>query len=467
MNMERIFGYVMTFVFGLLVLPLCVAAQDYASVVKNDAPLVYWSFDNNLSDAMGNIDLDPAVAPQFVAGSLEGSQAYSSSDGQAWAASFGTVELNGLENFSYEMWINLSGDNEGKYILQRIGLTNVGSDLPAGENSLIYRNGAVEFFTSHSEELEVPAAVVLPNQTDVWHHFAMTYSYEDVLLTLYLDGQEVYVDDLALLEPFYGGNSDELYIGANRNNPEESTFNGQMGEVAIYGETLTADQVAAHFNAANGTDYAAAVKSDAPLVYWRFAENFEDEMGLYNLMPSGVNFVQGPGNSSNKALYGRVTSDQAELLYGMDEFTYELWINPVNLSSSSYVFFRRPGGAQHAVIYAYNPNALEFFSAEGGVRPLVEIPNETDQWYHCAVVNDFAANQMRIYIDGELATSVDAAAVPGDGNEVVVGGSDKGDNFNGFIDEVAVYDFALSEDQIKAHFNAPFAETDVHDWSIF
>ncbi|MBN2329143.1 MAG: LamG domain-containing protein [Candidatus Omnitrophica bacterium] len=448
-------------VMSLFMLPLVSAAQDYSSAVIADGPLVYWGFNNDLSDAMGNIDLDPAASPQFVDGPLDGSLAYSSSDGQAWAASFGTVELNELEDFSYEMWINLSGDNEGKHILQRIGL---GEDNP-GENSIIYRNGAVEFFTSRSDELELPAVVELPDQTDAWHHFVVTYNYQDAVLILYADGQPAYVDEFALLSPFYGGNDFEVYIGASRYNPEENTFNGQMDEIAIYGKTLTADEVASHFAA--GDDYASAVTADEPLVYWRFEENFDDEMGLYDLMPSGVNFVQGPGSAANKALFGRVTSDQAELLYEMTDFTYEFWFNPINRSSQSYIFFRLAGASQHSVIYAYNPNALEFFFANGNVRPLVEIPNETDQWHHCVVVNDAAANEMRIYMNGELAVSENSSAVPGSGNKIVVGGSDQGDNFNGYIDEFAVYDFVLSEEQITTHFDAPFFSTAVNDWALF
>ncbi|MBZ0255313.1 LamG domain-containing protein [bacterium] len=442
--------------------PLTTLSQTYSDVVAGDSPLVYWRFDNDLTDVMGNVDLNPAAAPEFVDGPIGGS-AYSSSQGQAWAAAFGTVGLNGLENFSYEMWINLTGDNEGKYILQRIGL---GENSP-GENSLIYQNGAIEFFTSNAAELEEPAVYEIPDNTDEWHHFVLTYNYQDILLKFYVDGVEVMSNDFAVLNPFFGGNSDELYIGASRRNPEAQTFNGSLDEVAIYGKELSAEEVAAHYNAADADAYSAAVVADSPISYWRFENTFSDETGDYDLIPSGVNFVQGPQSDANKALFGRVTSTAAEALYDMTDFSYELWFNPINLSAQSYILFRRPGGAQHSVIYAYNPDSLEFFFASGGVRPLVTIPNETDQWYHCVIVNDTVANQMSIYIDGELATTVEgASAEPGDGNLVVVGGSDQGDNFNGYIDEVSIYNYVLSEEQIQAHFNAPIESTGIVEWSL-
>jgi hypothetical protein len=441
-------------------------AQLYSDVVQADQPRVYWRFDNDLADAMGNVNLDPAAAPEFVDGPGTENQAYSSNEGQAWAAAFGVVDLNGLETFTYEMWINLTGDNEGKYILQRIGL---GENSP-GENSLLYRNGGIEFVNTGPGVLDDVPFVELADETDAWHHLVVVHDYEEAMLFIYLDGVEAFAVG-AYLSPFFGGNSDELYIGANRVDPEGVVMNGEVDEVAIYGKALTPEEVSAHFNAAFPGDYPAAIEASEPLSYWRFEGNYQDEMNRYNLLPSGVNFVDGAGGAPNKALFGRVTSHQAQVLYEeMDSFTYEFWFNPIGLSAQSYIFFRNPGSEQHAVIYAYNPDALEFFFARDPsnafIRPLVNIPNNTDQWYHCVVINDFDANQMRIYIDGELVNQTDDAhAVPGTGELVVVGGSDQGDNFNGYIDELAVYNYMLTEEQIQTHFSTPINAA-VGEWSL-
>ena len=473
--MKHVFGYAVcgrSLVICMVALT-CVGfarAQSYQESVVADNPLVYWEFNNSLADTMGNLNLDPAAAPAFVDGPGETNTAYSSSEGQAWAAAFGTVDLNGLFDFSYEMWIDLAGDNEGKYILQRIGLVPEG-ETGAGENSLLYGDGNIEFIGRGGELFE-PAVIPVADETEGWHHLVLTYNYADAMLILYWDGAEAYRQDGALLEPIYGGNSDELYIGATRQEPESRVFNGFLDEIALYDITLSDTQVAAHWNAALPGGYADAVTADAPLVYWRFEGNFEDEMDRYDLMPSGVTFVSGPGSAGNSALFGRVTSNESQILYdGIDAFTYEFWFNPINLSSSSYILFRRPGSTQHAAIYAYNPDALEFFFAQAGganVRPLATVPNETDNWYYCAIVNDPDAAEMRIYIDGELATQEAATATPGAGTLVVVGGSDKGDNFNGYIDEVAMYNYALSVEQLQAHYQAPFADpSPIREWAIY
>ncbi len=73
---------------------------------------------------------------------------------------------------------------------------------------------------------------------------------------------------------------------------------------------------------------------------------------------------------------------------------------------------------------------------------------------------------MRVYLDGELMDTQAGQAAIGDGNELHIGGSDQGDNFNGYIDEVAIYDIALSEERIIAHYSAPF-DVSVEEWALY
>ncbi len=246
----------------------------------------------------------------------------------------------------------------------------------------------------------------------------------------------------------------------------EHVFNGYIDEVSIYTHALSAEQVAAHFNASFPDGYPAAVKTDEPAVYWRFENDFKDDMGLYDLVPSGMRFVPGPGDPSNYALMGRVSRSGAANLYNFDSFSYELWFNPIGRSSQSYLLFRRAGSTQQAIIYAYNPDQLEYFS-EYTPRPAVTVINQTDEWYHAVFVYDDSIPEMRVYLDGELADTVSGAAATGDGDELFVGGSDAGDTFDGYIDELAIYNYALSEEQITTHFNAEFEAVPVMDWSLY
>jgi hypothetical protein len=417
---------------------------------------------------MGHIDLVAPPAPSFVAGPGEGHQAFSSNDGTAWAAQFGVVELSGLEDFTYEMWINLTGDNEGKIIFERQALTN--GEPGSGTHRIRYggegHEGKLYFEYVGEGSAPDPIEFELADETDAWHHIALTSSYEDISNALYVDGVKV-SEGVSFLEPIFGGNQDVVYIGSSRSNPEGLIMHGGVDEVAIYNRVLEEAEVQEHFQAGFPDDYAAAVKGDEPLVYWRFENGFTDDQGLYNLIPTGDVYVPGPGGEGNTALFARVFNTEAQLLYdNITSFTYELWVNFIFESAQSYIFFRNPA-SQNAVIYAYNENALEFFAMDGGIRPLVTFPNETDQWYYLVLVYDSSVPELRIYQDGELVSTTGGAITQGTGNLVVVGGADLGANFNGYTDEVAMYDYALSEERIQTHFQSPIDTTGIKDWSVF
>lgn len=103
---------------------------------------------------------------------------------------------------------------------------------------------------------------------------------------------------------------------------------------------------------------------------------------------------------------------------------------------------------------------LEFFTENSGVKSgsnMYEIPITwaVDEWKHIGAVRD--GSFLRLYIDGiEVATAPDNA--PGSSpNNLYIGFSPRGfpsfKRFRGNIDEVAIYNRALSETEIQSHYN--------------
>ena len=448
--------------FLLIAIPFSFAG-NYPDEVKADNPAAYWQFENSLADTVSGLTLVPSEAPKFTSGPGTGNKAYSSNGAKAWAFALKTVNLFDIPSFSYEMWINPAGVNKEVYVMMRRSSPDEGT---GGENSLVYNytDGRLEFKTTNNEFDPAPG-IDLKDNTNKWHHIAVVYDDSIGALVTYLDGKEAERAE-GYLMMLQSGHDEEIYIGGTRNAIGANLFNGYLDEVAIYTFPLTAAQVAAHYAASFPTDYAAKVKADKPEVYWRFEDSFVDEMGVYNLFPSGMNYVQGPKSTTNKALTGRVTNSSAEALYGFESFSYELWFNNIIKSAKSYILFRVAGGTQQAILYGYNTDALEYFS-EYNPRPAVVVPNGVDKWHHAVMVYDNDNQELRVYLDGALVdTQSGAANVGGAGNLICINGSDMGDNFNGYVDEVAIYDHILSEDRIKVHYNASFA-TSVQDWALF
>jgi hypothetical protein len=86
-----------------------------------------------------------------------------------------------------------------------------------------------------------------------------------------------------------------------------------------------------------------------------------------------------------------------------------------------------------------------------------------DTWYHVVAVRDVSENTVKLYIDGvQTGGTFTYANDPtgGANGEKAIGSNDDGslDYFDGTIDEVKIYNFALTAGQIKAEYNQGSAQ---------
>ncbi|MDF5758238.1 LamG-like jellyroll fold domain-containing protein [Spongiactinospora sp. TRM90649] len=139
--------------------------------------------------------------------------------------------------------------------------------------------------------------------------------------------------------------------------------------------------------------------------------------------------------------------------------TVEAWVRPVAVGSSydTVVLKEHPSGLSYAL-----------FSSTDGSRPssVVSVSGETETfgssglgagvWSHLAATYDGSA--LRLFVNG---VQVGSRPVTGDirvssGRDLFIGGNEFwGDHFEGLIDEVRIYDRALSAAQIQADMNTP------------
>ena len=79
----------------------------------------------------------------------------------------------------------------------------------------------------------------------------------------------------------------------------------------------------------------------------------------------------------------------------------------------------------------------------------------TNTWYH--VVGTYDLDVGKIYVNGRLggATSSPSGAIDASTNIRIGAASDNGDNknFDGLIDEVKIFNYALTPNQIQAEYN--------------
>ena len=240
--------------------------------------------------------------------------------------------------------------------------------------------------------------------------------------------------------------------------------------------------------------FAAAALAARPVAYWRLGEvsgsTAFDNIGELNGTYFNTTLKQ-PGYSSvdtnTSALFGG-TNSYVGLISGLpgtginfegtnSSFTIELWAKgpdgqpdestliakgtgaegttgneqfAIDIASGKYRFFTRG-----------NNNTL--YSAEAAVGP-------NDGWQHLVAVYDQSnpgSPELRLYINGELSDSSPGRpqGLRASSSPVSIGSKRLGNSpgydgsFDGLIDEVVIYDTALSDTEISTHFSAAYGST--------
>ncbi len=153
-------------------------------------------------------------------------------------------------------------------------------------------------------------------------------------------------------------------------------------------------------------------------------------------------------------------SSALDLTNGM---TVEAWVNPAALTNfASVVLKERPGGLSYALYAAdgaNSPPAGYVFvpNQDRNALGLSELPLNT--WSHLATTYD--GSTLRLFVNGTEVGSrtVDAAIVTSNNPLRIGGNSVWGEFFNGRIDNVRVYNRALSEGEIRTNMSTPVGGT--------
>jgi len=93
-----------------------------------------------------------------------------------------------------------------------------------------------------------------------------------------------------------------------------------------------------------------------------------------------------------------------------------------------------------------------FVNLDGGWEPRASaIVPEVNTWYHYAVTYNSGTGKLTVFVDGVASGESDRVGNPtANDNEVTFGHWGGGSRFRGLIDEVAIFDAALSEADIKS-----------------
>ena len=358
----------------------------------------------------------------------------------------------GRDSFTIEMWLNIEQFNV---------------DIPI--NVLTFRSD-----TSKAALRIMPDGLLRSKTTDTtyfstesvnlntWHHVAITYDQDSSLLVIYLDGEPVIsqVDTIASRDV-------DLVWGAN-GGQDNRFLTGQLDELRFWNVAKTQEEVKA-------SQFLAADSYDGNLVsYFTFdqdtPDNITDLVGATQMSATnGASFVKhntvmsfdGDGDYFNVGY-------SSDLNWGGESFTAQAWIylaagsngsnrlimNKLLGSASGYKGWNLSVNSSNNLQVYLRPVDGSQTLQTGGSYDL-----KTERWYHVAVTVDRENKKLTLYQNGNKATQANL------GNKTNInspyplrlgaysGSGVTSANFEGKMDDVAIWNRVLSQDEIQACMN--------------
>lgn len=202
---------------------------------------------------------------------------------------------------------------------------------------------------------------------------------------------------------------------------------------------------------------------------WQFNGNGLDSSGNgYNLtLVGGPSF--GPGRFgqalelNGAGQYAVRPGDDAAFNFGSNDFTVQIWanFNVHNYEQTLIEKFTGGGGPGWTLTTPYNGSNCDFFYSQPPVGIIsCNLAYQPGQWQQFVI--ERSGSNFYLYLNGSLlGTAFNAGALSSSNNPLLIGTRDaqgQGNAFdvNGALDDAAIWNRALSQDEILALYNNGF-----------
>jgi len=436
------------------------AATDTLNPSLPGAPVAEWKLDENTGanayDTSGNGYIGTLTGTTWATGKVGSALNFNGTNDVVQTSN---PILTGTGDFTIEGWINHTLSSGVDYIAGNYGVSSCSTGIEFYANNGIlgtYINGYAGGTTTLN--------------TDTWYHVATTRSSGAV--KLYVNGKQ---DGTGTLASSIGGNCNWA-IGNGPNYTSEK-FDGKIDHVRVFNYARTPAQIAYDYN------------RGGPVGYWRMDEcqggmaydgSGNGNNGTITIGGTGTQTAVGTCTTSGTA-WGNGTNGKYNNSLNFDgSDDYVLITEPSNntfdsdtVSISAWYKSASTDPTQWQKIIGKGPDVTEAFALwinptgdtagpnmhiSGTNRGIYGTSDIADQnWHH--IVGLFDGTSLKVYIDGKQENSGNYPGVVTSNNENISIGKEKSSSTdvyptNGQIDDVKIFNYALSTDQIKNLYNA-------------
>ncbi len=377
----------------------------------------------------------------------------------------GTINLGdnpyakGATNFSLCMWVQKPVSNSSK------GFFNKGNTyLGHFSDEVLYGYNTSTIYTSPT------GGTIYSNiAAGTWFHVA--YVKNSTGITLYVNGSQwASIANTNNLE----NTTDNLIIGTA---PNYTILNGGVDDIFIYDYALTSTQVLENKNlgttpplCTNGLYQNGLIlsldfnnnditdKSPTGAVATTFTGSFgEDRCGN----PGKAMFL----NAGENLIFNTATYPGLNLGATNGTFSFSCWAHQ-NTNFEGYASVFEINGGTTFLRKKFGEYSIEANAGSGYVSKFYVFGSTPlRKWSHYVMTYDKTAQKMSLFIDGVSVsgTSISNSNVSYNpsNNSFIIGGGRAGINWQGWIDDVAVYDRALSAAEVAAIYGGTLPNTSI------
>jgi|GEM_PF-5526809 len=155
----------------------------------------------------------------------------------------------------------------------------------------------------------------------------------------------------------------------------------------------------------------------------------------------------------------------------VSEYTFEAWVkpypNPSSTTEWNAIITKRDNGTSGMGLYVNKQDGrfLLWHTSGSSSYNVFSSPKAYGEWYH--IVGTYNGSEMRIYVNGKLEGSLSAPPPSEFINPVTIGSGLTSWYFNGIIDEVRIYNRALSEEEVKLLYHSTLWKYNSTHWYFY
>ena len=445
-------------------------AQNLPSYVPANGLVGWWPFNGNANDESGNGNngtVNGATLTTDRFGENNNSYQFSSSN-----SNYITINSNPIQNgpSSVSGWFYATAPTGGP-------IFHIGSDNGTPNNCNGYFFGFGNSANPNGNTLLIDASCIGTYNTgwtansNSWYHFTLIRDQNN--LTAYINGNVVGTyNPSAINSP-----STSIFFGSTYFT-NSVFFNGKIDDIAIYNRALTQQEITNLYQGANTTSNCLSLPSNLQqglVGYWPFCGNANDESGNGNNgTVNGATLTTDRFGNAGKAYGFDGVDDIINTNYsgvnGRKSRTVSFWYNPASLqtenSKTMFGYGETISGDQCGKRF----DCTLFQNASPSIDlaysyVTYNYSNSIGNWHHYIVTYDStfgtSPTNIKMYIDGIIQTNILSSSLTceintGDVVPVSFGGPylvTTGHNFHGSLDDIAIWNRALSQQEITQLYN--------------